>query len=114
MSVAGSIASQKAEHGVAHAVNCRALGVSESWFYKWRDRAPTPRQLRRARLEEAVRAVFDHRGRYGSPWVHAESRRPPRGLGSISSTTTRILRSTVMLVSLGSRHPESEGECGHG
>ncbi len=35
MSVAAVIASQKAEHGVPHAVSCQALGVSRSWFYKW-------------------------------------------------------------------------------
>jgi transposase InsO family protein len=73
VSVANAIASQKAEHGVAHATACRALGVSQSWFYKWHDRPPTPRQQRRAELDAAVKAVFDaHLGRYGSPRVHAE------------------------------------------
>ena len=36
MSVAGFIATQRAEHGVPHAVACRALGVSQAWFYKRR------------------------------------------------------------------------------
>jgi transposase len=35
VSVAASIGSQRTEHGVPHAVSCRALGLSESWFYKW-------------------------------------------------------------------------------
>ena len=67
------IASQKAEHGVPHVVSCRALVVSRSWFYKWRDRPATRRQQRRAELDAAVARVFaQHRGRYGSPRVHAE------------------------------------------
>ena len=56
-----------------HAVTCRALGVSESWFYKWHDRAPTARQRRRAALCERVRALFKASGgTYGSPRVHQD------------------------------------------
>ncbi len=70
MSVAAFIASQRTEHGVPHAVACRALEVSQSWFYKWRDRPPTPRQQRRAELAEAIRVAFDASGgTYGSPRV---------------------------------------------
>jgi putative transposase len=51
-------------------VTCRALGLSESWFYKWRDRPPTGRDRRRAELADAIRAVFDASGgTYGSPRV---------------------------------------------
>jgi hypothetical protein len=71
MSVASFVASQKTDHGVPHVIACRALGVSQSWFYKWHDRAPTPRQVRRRALDEAVKASFDASGgRYGSPRVH--------------------------------------------
>jgi hypothetical protein len=73
MSVASFIASQRADHGVPHAKCCRWLGVSESWFYKWHDRAPMPREQRRAELDAAVRAVFDDSGgtprTYGSPRI---------------------------------------------
>ena len=31
------IASQRDGHGVPQAVSCRALGVSQSWFYKWKE-----------------------------------------------------------------------------
>ncbi|GAA4574396.1 hypothetical protein GCM10023176_41370 [Micromonospora coerulea] len=73
--MAGFIASQRTEHDVPHAVACRALGVSESWFYKWRDRPPTPRDDRRARLAAAVRKVFDDSGgTYGSPRIGIELR----------------------------------------
>jgi transposase InsO family protein len=75
VSVAGFIAAQRTAHQVPHAVACRALNVSESWFYKWRDRPPTPRQDRRARLAAAVRTVFDDSGgTYGSPRVGVELR----------------------------------------
>jgi putative transposase len=70
MSVASFVAVQRTEHGVPHAVTCRALGLSESWFYKWRQRPPTPRQERRAALDAAVRRSFDESGGdYGSPRV---------------------------------------------
>jgi hypothetical protein len=70
VSVAAFIVSQRTEHGVPHAVSCRALDVSESWFYKWRDRPPTPRQARRAELAEKIRELFDASGgTYGSPRI---------------------------------------------
>ena len=50
MSLAGLIAVQRAEYGVPYAVSCRALGVSQAWFYKWRngDRSPPPDSPRSA------------------------------------------------------------------
>ncbi len=70
MSVAAFISSQRTVHHVPHTVSCRALGLSESWFYKWRDRPPTPRQARRAELADAIRKIFDDSGgTYGSPRV---------------------------------------------
>jgi len=58
MIVASFIASQRINYRVPHAVTCRALSVPESTFYKWRDRPPTARQARRARLDVAVKASF--------------------------------------------------------
>jgi len=73
MTVASFIASQRAEYRVPHVTSCRALEVSESWFYKWRDRPPTPRQVRRARIDEAVKKSFDDSDRtYGSPRIHTD------------------------------------------
>ena len=75
MSLAALIVSQRAEHGIPHATACRALGVSESWFYKWRDGDCSVRRARRAVLAAAARFVFvQHRGRYGSPRLAAELR----------------------------------------
>jgi hypothetical protein len=71
--VASFTASQRAGHGVPHVISCQALEVSESWSYKWHQRPPTARQLRRAELDTAVAKVFEaSEGRYGSPRVHNE------------------------------------------
>jgi len=70
MTVASFIASQRAEFEVPHVISCRALCVSESWFYKWKDRQPTPRQERRRDLDEAVKKSFDDsESTYGSPRI---------------------------------------------
>ena len=79
MSVSAHIAAQRTDHGVAHAVSCRALGVAPSTFYRWRGRPPTPAQRRRAELDVEVRACFDASGgTYGSPRVRAALRRSGR------------------------------------
>lgn len=73
MSRAAFIADQKASHRVPYAVSCRALGVSESWFHKWRDRPCTPSQQRRAEVDQAVAAAFKASGQtYGSPRIHRD------------------------------------------
>ena len=73
MTVASFIASQRTEHGVSHALSCRALEVPESTFYKWHNRPPTPRHQRRAELDAAVKVSFQDSGgtpgTYGSPRV---------------------------------------------
>jgi putative transposase len=47
--------------------------VSQSWFYKWFNRPPTPGQRRRADLDAEVLKMFNPSKRtYGSPRVHAE------------------------------------------
>jgi hypothetical protein len=69
MSVAAFISSQRTMHGVPHAVTCRALGVSQSWFYKWHGRQPSPRQQRRQELADAIRAVETSKNPSPSPRV---------------------------------------------
>jgi len=71
--VAGFIAVQRAQHGIPYAVSCRALGVSQSWFYKWAHGDVSVRRERRRRLAEEVARLFAaHRGRYGSPRITAD------------------------------------------
>ncbi|MGA5135275.1 IS3 family transposase [Streptomyces olivoreticuli] len=72
MTVACFIAGRRTEHHVPHTVACRALGVSESWFYKWcrRPSEPTKREVRRAALAKRVTHFFNASGRtYGSPRI---------------------------------------------
>lgn len=60
----------KAEQGIPCTLTCRALGVSESWFYKWRNRPVTAREVRRGKLADVIRQIFDESGgTYGSPKV---------------------------------------------
>ena len=73
--MAALIAAQRDEHQIPHATACRALGVSRSWFYKWKDDALTPRAARRQALAAEVRRLFSaHRGTYGSPRITADLR----------------------------------------
>lgn len=73
--MAAFIAAQRAEHRVPHAVSCRALRVSRSWFYKWKTGTPGPRAQRRDRLKAEVARLFaEHAGRYGSPRIAADLR----------------------------------------
>ncbi|MEV5283535.1 IS3 family transposase [Streptomyces sp. NPDC052811] len=70
--VAGAISDFRTEYGIPQRVSSRALGVSESWFYKHRTRRPTRREVRRRQLAEAVREeVANSGGTYGSPkiWI---------------------------------------------
>ena len=69
------IAAQRVEHQVPQATACRALSVSEAWFYKWRHGDPSPQHARREQLRVAIRRLFaKQRGRYGSPRIAADLR----------------------------------------
>jgi putative transposase len=73
--VAALIAAQRDQHRIPHVASCRALGVSQSWFYKWKGRAPGPRAQRRDRLKAEVARLFGvHEGKYGSPRITADLR----------------------------------------
>ncbi|MGH3466881.1 MAG: IS3 family transposase [Thermocrispum sp.] len=75
MSLAALIAAQRAEHGIPHAVSCRALKVSQAWFYKWRPGDRSVRRKRRAALAALVAYLFRaHHGSYGSPRITADLR----------------------------------------
>jgi len=73
--VAAFIASQREQHGVAQAVSCRALGVSQAWFYKWKGGELPPRAARRQRLKAEVARLFAAReGKDGAPRIAAALR----------------------------------------
>ena len=73
MSLAALIAAQRVEGGIPHAVSCRAVGVSQAWFYKWRRGDPSLRRKRRAALASVIAYLFKaHHGTYGSPRITAD------------------------------------------
>ncbi|MGI5253893.1 hypothetical protein [Actinacidiphila glaucinigra] len=66
--LAAFIGNQRTAHCVPHRLACRVLGVSESWFYKWRDKPTTAREIRGGQLADAIRQIFEGSGgTYGSP-----------------------------------------------
>ncbi|MFE4053697.1 IS3 family transposase [Streptomyces sp. YIM B13518] len=84
------ISSCKAEQKIPYRVGCRALGVSESWFYKWRDREPTAREVRRQHLAEEIEEILQRSGgTYGSPKVFIELVR--RGRRVSVNTVTKVM-----------------------
>ena len=75
MIVAEFIKCQRTKHGIPHAIACRALEVSQSWFYKWIDRRPTVREQRRDRLDTEIKRLFTASGStYGSPRIARDLR----------------------------------------
>ncbi|WP_419945509.1 IS3 family transposase [Candidatus Poriferisodalis sp.] len=81
MSAARFVVSQRTEHRIPHAVACRALGLSESWFYRWRGGPPSGIEARRAELGAAVKDCFDgSEGTYGSPRIRVQLRRAGRAV----------------------------------
>jgi len=73
VSLAGVIVAEGAQHHIPHATACRALGVSQAWFYKWRHGDTSCRRARREQLSIEIGRLFAaHRGRYGSPRITAD------------------------------------------
>ena len=91
MTVTAFISSQRAEHRVPVRLSCRALGISESWYFKHRNRPPTPAQSRRAALAEAVAEAFEaSAGTYGSPRITLELQ--AAGWRVSANTVAQIMR----------------------
>jgi putative transposase len=89
--VAAFIAAQRAQHQVPQATACRALGVSEAWFYKWRHGDPSPQHARREQLKVAIARLFAaHRGTYGSPRITADLR--DEGWAVSENTVAALMR----------------------
>jgi transposase InsO family protein len=89
--VAGFIADQRAQHNIPHATACRALSVSQGWFYKWRHGDPSPQHARREQLKiEIVRLFAQHRGTYGSPRITADLR--DEGWRVSENTVAQLMR----------------------
>ncbi len=92
MSAAQLIAACRTDCGVPHATSCRLLGVSESWFYKWRARTPTLTELRRRDLDKAAFVASDRT--YGSPRV-AEALRDDAWAVSANTVAASMVRQAL-------------------
>jgi len=70
---------------------CDALEVSESGYYAWADRTPSPAEQRRDRLVAAIEQVHaEVKGRYGSPRMTAELN--ARGHDCTENTVARLMK----------------------
>ena len=87
-----AIVTCRTELQIPYAVSCRALDVSESWFYKHKDRPLTLAARRRCELDTAIEDVFTiNDGEYGSPRVHAELiERPEFARLSVNTVAKRM------------------------
>ena len=91
MTVAGFIAAQRDTYRVPQTVACRALGVSQAWFYKWRHGDTSPRHARREQLKIAIARLFaTHHGTYGSPRITADLR--DEGWRVSKNTVAQLMR----------------------
>lgn len=71
MSKATFITTQRTIFGIPYAVSCRALGVSQAWYYKWRRGWQGQRATRRHLVDAMVAYLFRQRkGNDGSPRIH--------------------------------------------
>jgi transposase InsO family protein len=110
--VAGFIAAQRDEHSIPHAAACRALGVSQAWFYKWRDGDASRRRSRRRQLAVEIARIFAARhGSYGSPRITAELR---EGGWRISQNTVAQIMRERNLVARPKRKRKSTTRPGRG
>ncbi len=110
--MAALIAAQRDQHQIPHAVACRALGVSRSWFYKWKHGTLPPRAARRERLRAEVKRLFEvHGGKYGSPRITADLR--DAGWRVSQNTVAQLMREQH-LAARRTRKPKSTTRPGKG
>lgn len=85
------IASQRDAHQIPYATACRALDVSQAWFYKWRAGDVSLRRARRQALSAAIKYWFFKRNRRdGSPRIAVRLR--AQGWRVSKNTVAQIMR----------------------
>jgi putative transposase len=91
VTVAAFITTQRAEHGIRYATSCRALSVSQAWFYKWRYGDASPQHARREQLAVVIGQLFAaHQGKFGSPRITDDLR--DAGWRVSEKTVAKIMR----------------------
>ena len=112
MTVAGFITTQRDVYGVPAASGCRALGVSQAWYYKWRHGDASPARARHAKLAVDVARLFAaHRGTYGSPRITADLREEG---WQVSVNTVAAVLAELGLVARGKRRRRGATRPGRG
>jgi len=103
----GAIA-QMAEEGHPIQIACRVLAVSESGFYAFRSRSPSPRAIRHAWLTDVItQAHLESRGTYGALRVHAELTLG-RGISVGHNAVTMLMHRAGLMGLPGSRRRRSK------
>lgn len=70
---------------------CRALEVSESGYYAWREREPSGHEREDARIAAEIQQIFqEHRQVYGSPRIHAALK--TRGISCGRKRVVRLMQ----------------------
>jgi putative transposase len=72
-------------------VLCKTLEVSESGYYAWKNREPSPHCREDARLAAEIQQIFlEHRQLYGSPRIHAALK--AQGVQTSRKRVARLMR----------------------
>ena len=85
-------------------MSCRALGVSQAWFYKWRNGDRSLRHSTRAVLAARIDYLFaKHHGSYGSPRITADLRELGWRVGE--NTVARVMAEQGLVARRQARPP---------
>lgn len=111
--MAAFIAAQRDDYQIPHALSCRVLGVSRSWFCKWKGAGLPPRAQRRQQLSAEVRRLFElHGGKYGSPRITADLR--DSGWRVSENTVAQLMREQQLAARHKNRKRKSTTRPGRG
>jgi putative transposase len=82
---------------------CKVLGVSRSGYYDWQQRDISPREKANQRLLKLITHEFNtHKGRYGSPRIHAALKR--QGEQASKSRIERLMKRNGLIALRAKRH----------
>jgi transposase InsO family protein len=86
---------------------CRALDVSESGYYAWKERPASEQEREDARLSAEIQQIFqEHRQVYGSPRIHAVLKE--RGIHCGRKRVVRLMQALgISALPKKSRRPQS-------
>jgi putative transposase len=94
---------------VPHATACRTLGVSQAWFYKWRNGDASPQHARRVALAAEIARLFaKHHGRYGSPRITADLHEAGERVSE--NTVAKVMREQQLVARAKKRRKQTTGQ----